>query len=169
MARKLRCYTASALVRRSYVLFHLVSRLNAKVRRSGAVNFAFGLPAIRTIDTLGRRKWLVLTLPLMTLFMAAAAASFSIKNHTTSIGMVALFLFLHAAAYSPGLGPIPFTMASESFPLSHREAVSNSHNQQQQYRGAWTNSYLNRAVHSPLASTCSLPGSYPCSSQASST
>lgn len=25
-------------------------------------------------------------------------------------------------AYSPGLGPIPFTLASESFPLSHREA-----------------------------------------------
>jgi hypothetical protein len=27
-----------------------------------------------------------------------------------------------AVAYSPGLGPIPFTLASESFPLSHREA-----------------------------------------------
>lgn len=29
-----------------------------------------------------------------------------------------------AVAYSPGLGPIPFTLASESFPLTHREAVS---------------------------------------------
>lgn len=29
---------------------------------------------------------------------------------------------MFAAAYSPGLGPIPFTLASESFPLSHREA-----------------------------------------------
>lgn len=28
-----------------------------------------------------------------------------------------------AIFYSPGLGPIPFTLASESFPLTHREAV----------------------------------------------
>ncbi|KAK8092546.1 MFS general substrate transporter [Apiospora kogelbergensis] len=28
---------------------------------------------------------------------------------------------VHAAAYAPGLGPIPFTLASESFPQSHRE------------------------------------------------
>ncbi|KXH32766.1 sugar transporter [Colletotrichum simmondsii] len=30
--------------------------------------------------------------------------------------------FVFAAVYSPGLGPIPFTLASESFPLSQREA-----------------------------------------------
>lgn len=29
-----------------------------------------------------------------------------------------------AVCYSPAMGPIPFTLASESFPLSHREAVS---------------------------------------------
>ncbi|KAI1427870.1 sugar transporter-domain-containing protein [Xylaria sp. FL1777] len=89
----------------------------------GAVNFLFGLPAIRTIDTLGRRKWLVLTLPLMCLFMTAAALSTLIPKETDARGgVVALFVFLFAAAYSPGLGPIPFTLASESFPLSHREA-----------------------------------------------
>ncbi|KAI1175207.1 sugar transporter-domain-containing protein [Nemania sp. FL0916] len=108
----------------------------------GAVNFIFGLPAIRTIDTLGRRKWLVLTLPLMSLFMAAAALATLCpgsvvqggnstvpggnptpdKNFDVRGGIVALFVFLFAAAYSPGLGPIPFTLASESFPLSHREA-----------------------------------------------
>ncbi|KAI1273948.1 sugar transporter-domain-containing protein [Xylaria sp. FL0933] len=89
----------------------------------GAVNFLFGLPAIRTIDTLGRRKWLVLTLPIMCLFMTAAALSTLIPYGTDARGgVVALFVFLFAAAYSPGLGPIPFTLASESFPLSHREA-----------------------------------------------
>jgi hypothetical protein len=31
-------------------------------------------------------------------------------------------MVVFAVAYSPGLGPIPFTLASESFPLSHREA-----------------------------------------------
>ncbi|TGJ79941.1 hypothetical protein E0Z10_g8826 [Xylaria hypoxylon] len=89
----------------------------------GFVNFLFGLPAIRTIDTLGRRKWLVLTLPLMSLFMTAAALSTLIPKGTDARGgVIALFVFLFAAAYSPGLGPIPFTLASESFPLSHREA-----------------------------------------------
>ncbi|TRX90864.1 hypothetical protein FHL15_008268 [Xylaria flabelliformis] len=88
----------------------------------GVVNFGFGLPAIRTIDTLGRRKWLVLTLPLMSLFMTAAALSTLIPEYKTRGGIVALFVFLFAIAYSPGMGPVPFTLASESFPLSHREA-----------------------------------------------
>ncbi|OLN96088.1 putative polyol transporter 2-like protein 2 [Colletotrichum chlorophyti] len=87
----------------------------------GAVNFVFGLPAIKTIDTLGRRKWLMLTLPVMALFMLFAGVSFHIPGNAR-VGVVALFLMLFAAAYSPGLGPIPFTYASESFPLSHREA-----------------------------------------------
>ncbi|KAI0453774.1 sugar transporter-domain-containing protein [Xylaria acuta] len=88
----------------------------------GVVNFVFGLPAIRSIDTLGRRKWLVLTLPLMCLFMTAAALSTLIPEYKTRGGIVALFVFLFAIAYSPGMGPVPFTLASESFPLSHREA-----------------------------------------------
>lgn len=88
----------------------------------GAVNFLFGLPAIKTIDTLGRRKWLVLTLPLMSLLMLAAALATLVKDPGTRGGVIALFMFLFAAAYSPGMGPIPFTLISESFPLSHREA-----------------------------------------------
>ncbi|KAH8159842.1 hypothetical protein CIB48_g8405 [Xylaria polymorpha] len=107
----------------------------------GVVNFIFGLPAIRTIDTLGRRKWLVLTLPLMCLFMTAAALSTLIPESKTRGGIVALFVYrrsypqsprsrireltiraVFAIAYSPGMGPVPFTLASESFPLSHREA-----------------------------------------------
>ncbi|KAI0015312.1 hypothetical protein F4780DRAFT_90202 [Xylariomycetidae sp. FL0641] len=92
----------------------------------GAVNFVFGLPAIRTIDTLGRRKWLVLTLPVMCLFMAAAALSSLIHDDRPSlnvgVGVTALFVYLFTAAYAPGMGPIPFTLAAESFPLYHREA-----------------------------------------------
>lgn len=88
----------------------------------GAINFVFALPAVRSIDTLGRRSWLILTLPFMALFMVGAALSFSISDQNIKVGIVALFLYLFAVAYSPGLGPIPFTLASESFPLSHREA-----------------------------------------------
>ncbi|KAK8050877.1 hypothetical protein PG993_002262 [Apiospora rasikravindrae] len=91
----------------------------------GAVMFFCGLPAIKTIDTLGRRKWLISTLPLMCIFMAAAAYAYPIpyegvvSAHTARV--VITLLYLHDAVYAPGLGPIPFTLASESFPLSHRE------------------------------------------------
>ncbi|KJZ76758.1 hypothetical protein HIM_03635 [Hirsutella minnesotensis 3608] len=88
----------------------------------GAINFLFALPAIKSIDTLGRRRWLLLTLPFMALFMLGAGLAGLIVDETTRKGVTALFLYLFAVGYSPGLGPIPFTLASESFPLSHREA-----------------------------------------------
>ncbi|KAL7923269.1 sugar transporter domain-containing protein [Trichoderma austrokoningii] len=88
----------------------------------GAINFLFALPAVRSIDTMGRRKWLLATLPFMALFMLGAGLSFKIETPSIRIGVAACFLFMFSAAYSPGLGPIPFTLASESFPLSHREA-----------------------------------------------
>ncbi|KXJ89738.1 and other transporter-domain-containing protein [Microdochium bolleyi] len=92
----------------------------------GAVNFVFGLPAVRTIDTLGRRKWLIITLPMMGVFMMSAAIATTMGDGSPKGGIVAFFVFLFTAAYSPGLGPIPFTLASESFPTSHREAGCSS-------------------------------------------
>ncbi|KAF5538019.1 myo-inositol transport ITR1 [Fusarium phyllophilum] len=91
----------------------------------GGVNFLFGLLAMRSIDTLGRRRWLLFTLPLMSLFLMAAAIAY---NDDFSEGVEArnivgtVFVYCFVAAYAPGLGPIPFTLASESFPSSHREA-----------------------------------------------
>ncbi|KAI1845763.1 hypothetical protein JX266_008128 [Neoarthrinium moseri] len=93
----------------------------------GAVNFIFGLAAIKYIDTIGRRKWLITTLPPMAVLLVASSASSKWAlgggedDHTASI-LVAIFLYIHAALYSPGLGPVPFTLAAESFPLTHREA-----------------------------------------------
>lgn len=37
------------------------------------------------------------------------------------LGMIAFFIFVFAAFYSPGEGPVPFTYSAEVFPLSHRE------------------------------------------------
>ncbi|KAK8091328.1 sugar transporter [Apiospora phragmitis] len=59
-------------------------------------------------------------------FGFAAAYAFPIpysrsETNTDTVRLVATLLYLHAAVYAPGLGPIPFTLASESFPLSHRE------------------------------------------------
>lgn len=71
----------------------LSSRGSKLTSGKGAINFIFALPAIRTIDTLGRRKWLIITLPLMALSMGAAAASFSIPDVDFRIGVVVMWLF----------------------------------------------------------------------------
>jgi len=40
---------------------------------------------------------------------------------TTRIGLVAFFVFLFAAFYSSGAGPVPSTYSAEIFPLAQRE------------------------------------------------
>lgn len=59
----------------------------------GAINFLFALPAVRSIDTMGRRKWLLVTLPFMALFMLGAGLSFKIETPSLRIGVAAFFLF----------------------------------------------------------------------------
>ncbi|XEU95828.1 hypothetical protein FSHL1_001113 [Fusarium sambucinum] len=100
----------------------------------GCVNFFFGLLAMRSIDIIGRRRWLLSTLPLMSLFLMAATIAYAVGPQDTTGGQSRpeantsaaiagiIFIYLFAASYSPGLGPIPFTLASESFPLKNREA-----------------------------------------------
>lgn len=62
----------------------LVYELGELNRVLGFLNFVFALPAIRKIDTVGRRRWLLITLPFMSLMMAAAALSF-LALYNTSI------------------------------------------------------------------------------------
>ena len=88
----------------------------------GAVNFAFAWPAIWTIDTFGRRNLLLFTFPQMAWTLLAAGFCYFIPSDSTAhLGMIAFFVFLFAAFYSPGEGPVPFTYSAEVFPLSHRE------------------------------------------------
>lgn len=88
----------------------------------GAVNFLFALPAFLTIDTFGRRALLLFTFPNMAWTLLAAGFAFYIpKSSSAHLGVIALFVYLFAAFYSPGEGPVPFTYSAEVFPLSHRE------------------------------------------------
>jgi sugar porter (SP) family MFS transporter len=88
----------------------------------GLVNFVFAWPAIWTIDTFGRRSLLLFTFPMMTWTLLAAGFCFYIPESSKAhLGFVALFIYLFAAFYSPGEGPVPFTYSAEVFPLSHRE------------------------------------------------
>lgn len=88
----------------------------------GVVNFVFAWPAIFTIDTFGRRTLLLFTFPQMAWTLLAAGFCFYIPEESRAhLGMIAFFVFLFGAFYSPGEGPVPFTYSAEVFPLSHRE------------------------------------------------
>ena len=45
----------------------------------GAVNFVFALPAVKTIDTFGRRNLLLTTFPLMAIFLLMTGFAFFIS------------------------------------------------------------------------------------------
>lgn len=88
----------------------------------GLVNFVFAWPAFFTIDTFGRRSLLLFTFPQMAWTLLAAGFSALIpEENRAHLILVATFVFLFAAFYSPGEGPVPFTYSAEVFPLSHRE------------------------------------------------
>ncbi|KAK7429272.1 hypothetical protein QQZ08_004282 [Neonectria magnoliae] len=88
----------------------------------GLVNFIFAWPAIWTIDTFGRRSLLLFTFPQMAWTLLAAGLCTLIPGTGgVHLGLVAMFVYLFAAFYSPGEGPVPFTYSAEVFPLSHRE------------------------------------------------
>lgn len=89
----------------------------------GIVNWVFAFPAFLTIDTFGRRSLLLFTFPQMFWSLLAAGLCTLIPRDLGDVrtGLVCLFVFLFAAFYSPGCGPVPFSYSAEIFPLSHRE------------------------------------------------
>jgi len=88
----------------------------------GFVNFIFAWPAFFTIDTYGRRTLLLFTFPNMAWTLLAAGFCFYIpRDSKAHLGLIATFIYIFAAFYSPGEGPVPFTYSAEVFPLSHRE------------------------------------------------
>lgn len=88
----------------------------------GLVNFAFAWPAVWTIDTFGRRGLLLFTFPNMFWSLLVAGMCYYIPEESSAhLGLIALFVYIFGAFYSPGMGPVPFTYSAEVFPLSHRE------------------------------------------------
>jgi MFS family permease len=71
----------------------------------GLVNFVFAWPAIFTIDTFGRRSLLLFTFPQMTwTLLGAGFSNYIPEDSKAHLGLVAMFVFLFAAFYSPGEG-----------------------------------------------------------------
>lgn len=79
----------------------------------GTVNWLMALPAIWTIDIVGRRGLLLIGFPLMSIFLFWTGFSFYIPEGNAQIAMIALGTYLHCMAYSPTEGPVPFTYSSE--------------------------------------------------------
>jgi len=88
----------------------------------GVINFVFAFPAIFTIDTYGRRTLLLFTFPNMAWsLLVVGLCNLINKDSKAHLGLMAFFIYIFAAFYSPGEGPVPFTYSAEVFPLSHRE------------------------------------------------
>ncbi|KAH9967661.1 hypothetical protein BGW80DRAFT_1340738 [Lactifluus volemus] len=87
----------------------------------GALNFVMALPAVYTIDTFGRRNLLLVTFPLMSMFLLMTGFAFWIPEGSGRLAVVALGVYLFDCVYSPGEGPVPFTYSAEAFPLYIRD------------------------------------------------
>ncbi|KAL2755660.1 hypothetical protein ACRALDRAFT_1064307 [Sodiomyces alcalophilus JCM 7366] len=89
---------------------------------TGLTNWLFAIPAIYTIDTFGRRNLLLVTFPLMSIFMFFTGFSFYLPEGSNArLACIATGIFCFMAVYSPGAGPVPFTYSAEAFPLHIRD------------------------------------------------
>lgn len=67
--------------------------------------FVFAFPVLYTIDTWGRRTLLLFTFPNMCWTLLAAGMSFYVPESSPAhLGLIALFIFIFEAFYSPGEG-----------------------------------------------------------------
>ncbi|KAL6300612.1 hypothetical protein BKA93DRAFT_828919 [Sparassis latifolia] len=87
----------------------------------GMLNWVFAFPAVKTIDTFGRRNLLLTTFPLMAIFLLMTGFAFWIPPGKGRLAVVALGIYLYIICYSPGEGPVPFTYSAEAFPLVTRD------------------------------------------------
>ncbi|KAK5130898.1 hypothetical protein LTR08_001561 [Meristemomyces frigidus] len=87
----------------------------------GLANFVFAFPAYYFIDSKGRRWLLLVTIPLMALSILGAGMSFLIPADNHAHGpVIAFWTFVFFIFYSCGMGPVPFTLSAEVFPLESR-------------------------------------------------
>lgn len=87
----------------------------------GLSNFLFAFPAYYLIDKRGRRWLLLVALPFLAIAMLAAALSFLIPfGDGAHAPVIAFWTYVFMFFYSWSLGPVPFTISAEVFPLENR-------------------------------------------------
>ena len=88
----------------------------------GLTNVLFAVPTYFLIDTRGRKWLLMITLPLLAIFLGVASRGFDIPDAQSSLkkSITTVFTYIFTAIYSIGVGPVPFTYSAEIFPLEQR-------------------------------------------------
>lgn len=87
----------------------------------GLCNFLFAFPAYYLIDRRGRRWLLLVALPFLAVAMLATSLSFLIPEGNSARGpVIAFWTYTFMIGYSWSMGPVPFTMSAEVFPLENR-------------------------------------------------
>lgn len=135
--RSITCLAASLLTPRRFTVAFYSSTIFVQANFSpyaaemastifGLVNFIGAIPAIWTMDSLGRRSLLLFTLPPMAITMCITGFSFSISDPNIRFALTAGTIYLFCLLYSPGMGPVPAAYSAEVFPLSHRELGTSS-------------------------------------------
>lgn len=91
----------------------------------GFVAFVFTIPAWYSIDIWGRRTLLLFTLPFLAIFLLITGFSFWIDHAKTNtrLGVVLMGIYVYAAFYGMGMGPVPFTYSAEAFPIHVRDVA----------------------------------------------
>lgn len=87
----------------------------------GAVNFLGAFPAIWSMDTIGRRRLLLWTLPPMAFTMFLISLTFNLPSGPLRFVALASLIYLFCLLYSPGMGPVPCPYSAEIYGLSVRE------------------------------------------------
>lgn len=85
----------------------------------GVLNTVFALPAFFTIDRFGRRFLLLMTFPLMGVFLFLAGFSFWIPEESQDgrVASICLGIYIFTIFYSFGSGVVTFPYTAECFPL----------------------------------------------------
>lgn len=87
---------------------------------TGAVNFAFTIVAIKTVDKYGRKPLLLFGSGLMAFFMIVLATCF----YTHALGIIALVCVLgFVASFAFSWGPVTWVLLSEMFPNKVRSKI----------------------------------------------
>lgn len=98
------------------------------------INMIGGIIALGFIDRCGRRWMLLRSLPFVGLFMGVLGLGMGLKNHTDSSSnalqtagkwLAASGIFLYLLSFAVGMGPIPWAVNSEIYPL-HLRGLGNS-------------------------------------------
>ena len=83
---------------------------------SRLVNSLGAFSALWTLDTLGKRSWLLSTLPIMTAMKLATGLRFIIAaNNPAPLGLLAMLIYLFGALYSHHIGLALNTHSAEVF------------------------------------------------------